>query len=322
MEIGTISLSNNLFLAPMAGITDLPFRLIVKSFGVSLVFTEMVSANGLIYSGARTREFLRSDPHEKPLAVQIFGSDPDIMARAAVMVEDDADIIDINMGCPVKKVVRSGAGSALMCTPGRAAEIIGAVRRATQRPLSVKFRSGWDRQNENYLQFGHIAQEQGADAVTLHPRTRTQGFGGQAEWDHIRRLKQSLQIPVVGSGDILAPADAYAMLKQTGCDALMLGRGIYGNPWLALAILNPDNSEATQPPSLSARYQVAMRHLALHLEHFGPVRTLGEMRKHLCWYARGLQGASAFRARINSSRTISEMTQTAEAFFTEPCTQS
>ncbi len=315
MKIGDLSLANNLFLAPMAGITDLPFRLIVKSFGVSLVFTEMVSANGLVYNGARTRDLLRSEPREKPLAVQLFGADPDMMARASALVEEDADVIDINMGCPVKKVVRSGAGSALMREPLRAAAIIRAVRRTTQRPLTVKFRSGWDRGRENFLEFGRMAQEEGADAVTLHPRTRAQGFGGISDWNHIRRLKQALDIPVIGSGDVFKPADADRLIEQTGCDALMLGRGAYGNPWLARSILTMDNRQETACPPAAERREVALLHIDMHLQYFGAARTLGEMRKHLCWYARGLPGAANFRARINSTRTIAEMVQETEAFF-------
>ncbi len=315
MKIGNLSLANNLFLAPMAGITDLPFRLIFKSFGVSLVFTEMVSANGLVYNGARTRDLLRSQAREKPLAVQLFGADPDIMARAAALVEEEADVIDINMGCPVKKVVRSGAGSALMREPLRAAAIIRAVRHVTRRPLTVKFRSGWDRDSENYLEFGRMAQEEGADAVTLHPRTRTQGFGGLSDWSHIRKLKQALKIPVIGSGDVLKPADADRLTEQTGCDALMLGRGAYGNPWLARSILNLNNREETSCPPPAKRRQVALLHIDMHLEYFGATRTLGEMRKHLCWYARGLPGAANFRARINSTRSIAEMVRETDAFF-------
>jgi nifR3 family TIM-barrel protein len=321
MKIGNLSLANNLFLAPMAGITDLPFRLISKSFGVSLVFTEMVSANGLVYNGARTRDLLRSDPREKPLAVQLFGEDPDVMAQAAALVEEAADVIDINMGCPVKKVVRSGAGSALMREPRRAAAVISAVRHVTQRPLTVKFRSGWDRDNENYLEFGHMAQEEGADAVTLHPRTRAQGFGGLSDWSHIRRLKQMLAIPVIGSGDVLKTADADRLIVQTGCDALMLGRGAYGNPWLARSILNLSNREENPFTPPVERREVALLHLDMHLEYFGAARTLGEMRKHLCWYARGLPGAANFRARINSTRSISEMVRETDAFFSASADQ-
>ena len=316
MRIGSLILKNSLFLAPMAGISDLPYRQIMKAFGAGLVFTEMVSANGLVYEGRRTRELLRSNATEGPLGVQIFGSDPDILAQAAVLVENDGDLLDINMGCPVKKVVRSGAGSALLREPERVARIIRSVRRATSRPLTIKIRSGWDHSSENYLEIGHIAQEEGADAVTLHPRTRAQGFSGKSAWEHIHALKQRLRIPVIGSGDIFDAEDALSMRAGSGCDAVMIGRGGYGNPWLLRDILELEKAN-TRPsaPSREDRLRVVLRHFDLHLEQFGPVRTLGEMRKHLCWYSRGLCGASSFRAQVNSSRGVDELRKATRAFF-------
>ncbi|MDO3377035.1 tRNA dihydrouridine synthase DusB [Geoalkalibacter halelectricus] len=319
MRIGSLSLENNLFLAPMAGISDLPYRRIMKDFGAGLVFSEMVSANGLVYEGRRTRELLRTCSEEGPLAVQIFGSDPDILARAAALVENDGALLDINMGCPVRKVVRSGAGSALMREPPRVAAIVRAVRRVTARPLTVKIRSGWDGASENFLEIGRIAQEEGADAVTLHPRSRAQGFSGKAAWEHIRALKRELRIPVIGSGDVFAPADAYNMLEDTGCDAVMVGRGGYGNPWLLGAIRARERAACWAPPARTARLEVVLRHFDLHLEQFGPLRTLGEMRKHLCWYSRGLGGASNFRALVNSSRCVEELRCATHDFFLAEC---
>lgn len=312
MIIGHLTLKNNVLLAPMAGISDLPYRRIMKSFGASLVFSEMVSANGLIFDGKRTRELLRSEAYEKPLAVQLFGSDPDLLAQAAAMVEGEADVLDINMGCPVRKVIRSGAGCALMKDPLRVARIVQSVRRATQRPLTIKFRSGWDDASINYLHIGDIAQEEGADAVILHPRTRAQGFGGKADWLHLRALKMRLRIPVIGSGDIFQAQDAFDMQHLTACDAVMIGRGAYGNPWLLRDILQ---GHPSPPPTSEERATVAFNHLEHHLECFGERRTLGEMRKHLCWYSRGLPGAAAFRAQINATSSVTQMRQTIRSFF-------
>ncbi|WP_305044767.1 tRNA dihydrouridine synthase DusB [Geoalkalibacter sp.] len=313
MRIGSLTLSNHVFLAPMAGISDLPFRRIAKDFGAGLVFSEMVSANGLLFDGQRTRELLRSSAQEQPLAVQLFGAEPDILARAASLVEDDGALLDINMGCPVKKVVRGGAGSALLREPLRVARIVRAVRCVTARPLTVKIRSGWDANSINFLEIGRIAQEEGADAITLHPRTRAEGFGGKAAWEHIASLKKRLRIPVIGSGDIFSAADVHAMQAQTGCDAVMVARGGYGNPWLLRDSLNRD---AQSPlPTSEERLEIALRHFELHLDLFGPRRTLGEMRKHLCWYSRGLNGAAAYRALVNNSTSIEALRETTRAFY-------
>lgn len=312
MKIGHLTLKNNVLLAPMAGISDLPYRRIMKSFGAALVFSEMISANGLIFDGKRTRELLRSDACEKPLAVQLFGSDPDLLAQAAAMVEDEADVIDINMGCPVKKVIRSGAGCALMKDPLRVARIVQCVRRATQRPLTIKFRSGWDDASINYLHIGDIAQQEGADAVILHPRTRAQGFGGKADWRHLQVLKMRLRIPVIGSGDIFQAQDAFNMQQMTSCDAVMIGRGAYGNPWLLRDILQGYPSPL---PTSEERAVVALNHLEHHLECYGERRTLGEMRKHLCWYSRGLPGAAAFRAQINTTSGVEQMRRSVRSYF-------
>ena len=315
MQIGSLKLKNPVFSAPMAGISDLPYRLIMKRHGAALVFTEMISANGLFFNGKATRELLRSTPEERPLAIQLFGENPQRLADAARAVEDDCELIDLNMGCPVRKVIRSGAGSALMQNPELVAKIIRSVRKATDRPLTVKFRSGWDSHSVNYLEIGKIAEQEGADAVTLHPRTRTQMFGGDADWAHIKELKKSLSIPVIGSGDLFNAAKIKTMFEQTGCDAVMVGRGGYGYPWIieqALALLA---GGSPSEPTPKQRYQVAKEHFGLCLETFGARKTSGLMRKHLCWYARGMDGAASFRAEINRTRTIDEMNATLEEFF-------
>ena len=315
MKIGRLLLTNNIILAPMAGITDLPYRLIMKRFGAGLVFTEMVSANGLIRAGRRTRELLRSDPDERPLGVQLFGEDPAVLAEAARLVDNAGELLDINLGCPVNKVVRSGAGSALLRTPQQIGRIVAAVVRATELPVTVKIRSGWDAGSVNFLEVGRIAAAEGAAAVTLHPRTRAQGFGGRANWRQIAELKAALDIPVIGSGDIFSAEDALAMLQQTGCDGIMIGRGGYGNPWLINAILNRQAGAAWLPPSLGERLQVARDHLELFASCFGAGKAVREMRKHLCWYSRGLNGAAGFRTRVNHAATSDELYTALDEFF-------
>lgn len=316
MQIGTLQLANNLILAPMAGITDLPYRLTMKAFGVGLVFTEMVSANGLIRAGKRTRQLLNSAAAERPLGIQMFGDDPAVLAEAALLVAGDGELLDLNFGCPVNKVVRSGAGSAALRDPLRLGRIVAAVRRATNGPLTVKIRSGWDAGSVNFLEIGRIAEQEGADAVTLHPRTRAQGFGGQADWDQIGALKRQLAIPVIGSGDIFEAADALAMLKRTGCDGIMIGRGGYGNPWLIRQILDAQAGRPLQQPSPDERCTVALAHLDRFAATFGAAKAIRDMRKHLCWYARGLDGAAAFRARVNHLADLSALRRTVQDFFT------
>lgn len=316
MIIHKLSLANNIWLAPMAGISNLPYRRIMKRFGAGLVFSEMISANGLSRGGKQTRDLLVSSPDERPLGIQLFGEDPQLLARATALAESHADLIDINFGCPVKKVVRSGAGSALLRNPAQIAAIVAAVRRATRLPLTVKIRSGWSLESVNYLETAHIAASEGADAVTLHPRTRCQGFSGHSDWEHLRRLKEAVKIPVIGSGDIFTADDALRMLRETGCDGVMIGRGGYGNPWLIRDIkARLDGRPAPPPPSPAERMEVAFQHLHLHLESFGPRKTLLDMRKHLCWYSRGLVEAATFRAAINHARTLGEMEDSMRNFF-------
>jgi nifR3 family TIM-barrel protein len=314
-SIGSLKIENPVILAPMAGISDLPYRLIMKRFGTSLVFTEMISANGLVFNGSATRELLQSRPEERPLGIQLFGESAPRLAEAARIVADSGQMIDLNMGCPVKKVVRSGAGSALLRDPVKVGEVISAVRAATDLPLSVKIRSGWDHQSINYLEVARIAVEQGVDAICLHPRTRAQGFAGKADWSHIKNLKEAVSIPVIGSGDIFTPADAKTMFSETGCDAIMIGRGGYGNPWLIEQVLADLNGQTAPQPSTQARLRAVSDHLDLFLEVFGPKKTLGHMRKHLCWYVRGLENSAGFRAEINSVKSIDEMRSRLEDFF-------
>lgn len=316
MQIGRLKLANNVILAPMAGISDLPYRSIMKEFGAGLVFTEMVSANGLIRAGRRTRELLRSNPGERPLGIQLFGDDPAVLAAAAELVRDDGELLDINLGCPVNKVVRSGAGSALLREPLKIGRIVAAVRRASDLPLTVKIRSGWDQRTLNFLEVARIAVAEGADAVTLHPRPRSQGFSGHADWEQIGQLKSVLAVPVIGSGDIFSADDALAMLQATACDGVMIGRGGYGNPWLIRDILARQQGAETAPPSADERLAVALRHLDLFQASFGEAKTARDMRKHLCWYSRGLSGAAAFRTAVNHAHSTADLRHLAEDFFT------
>lgn len=316
-HIGTLTLKTPIILAPMAGITSLPYRRIMKPFGAGLVVTEMVSANGLIRDGVKTRELLATAADEAPLAVQLFGDDPAVLSRAAQMLDGDEELLDINMGCPVKKVVRSGAGSALLKDPVRVGNIIAAVRKAYPKPLTAKIRSGWDAQSINYLEIGRILESEGADAVTLHPRTRSQGFAGQADWDQITQLKSALSIPVYGSGDICCAADASRMMSQTGCDGIMLGRGCYGNPWLIGNCLRTLQNLAEIDPKPEDVLKVALQHLELHRQHFGERKALFEMRKHLSWYTKGFSGSSAFRAGLQTITSCRELEDKARKFFAE-----
>jgi nifR3 family TIM-barrel protein len=304
MRIGTLQLDNPVILAPMAGITDLPYRLIMKRFGAALVFTEMVSATGLCYGGAGSQELLRSDPAELPLGVQLFGDDPQRLAAAARMVEPRAAVIDLNCGCPVRKVVGSGAGSALLRDPAKVAQIVAAVRRVTDRPLTIKLRSGWDADHRNFLEVARLAVAEGVDAVTLHPRTRTQMFSGRAERSDLTRLKAALPVPVIASGDIFTADDALAILAETGCDGVMVARGGYGNPWLVRQILDRLQGRPEHWPTPAERLAMAGEHLELFITTYGPARAVAHMRKHLSWYVHGIEHAAGFRQQLNQARTV------------------
>ena len=296
MKIGRLLLKNDVLLAPMAGITDLPFRTIVRAFGCGMAFTEMVSAVGLVRGMGKTSRYLDSAAVDRPLGVQLFGSDPPTLAAAArIAAEEGADLIDVNMGCPVKKVIKTGSGAALMRDPERAAAVLRAVRQVTDLPLTVKIRAGWRRGETNALDIGRIAEECGVDAVILHPRTVDQGFGGVSDWRLIAALKERLRIPVIGSGDVRGPEDAARMFRETGCDGVMVGRGALGNPWLIKSILIHLAGGAVSPPSLAEREEAIRHHLALAIDHYGEKVGTRDFRKHLLWYTKGLRGGAQFR---------------------------
>ncbi|GLI39889.1 tRNA dihydrouridine synthase DusB [Geobacter hydrogenophilus] len=315
LAIGSLTLANNLILAPMAGITNLPFRLLAREEGASLCFTEMVSVNGLVREGRKTFELLRSVPEDRPLGIQLFGDDPQLLAEGARMVEGHGDLIDINMGCPVKKVVGTGAGSALLREPAKVRAIIRETRRATRLPLTVKIRSGWVCGEANFLEIARIAEEEGCDAITLHPRSRAQMFEGHADWQKIAEMKQSVKIPVIGSGDLFTAADVTAMLAETGCDGIMVARGALGNPWIfrqTLALLDDREPDA---PSTGERLRAALRHLELFTELSGERVALREMRKHFGWYSHGLSGAAQFRKAVNIIEGKEALLEALHLFF-------
>ena len=315
LTIGSLSLGNNLLLAPMAGITNGPARLLAREHGASLCFTEMVSVNGLAHDGRKSVALMTGEAEDRPLGVQLFGNDPQLLAEGARIATEYGDLIDINMGCPVRKVVNSGAGSALLRDPSRVRDIVSAVRRATTLPLTVKIRSGWHAEDRNYLEIAHIAQEEGCDAVTLHPRSRSQMFDGTAEWSQIGELRSTLRIPVIGSGDLFTPEDVKNMLARTGCDGVMIARGALGNPWIFRSALQLLAGEEPSGPSRTERLNAALCHLRGFIALAGERTALQEMRKHFCWYAKGLAGASRFRDFVNRSQGSEELISGVQDFF-------
>lgn len=317
LDIGKLHLPSNLLLAPMAGITNLPLRLICREHGASLCFTEMVSVNGLVRNGTKTAALMRSVAEDRPLGVQLFGDDPATVAEGARRAVNFADIIDINMGCPVRKVVGSGAGSALLQDPKKVAAIIRAVRQATELPLTVKIRSGWTNSSEVYPEIGHIAQEEGCAAVTLHPRSRADMFDGRADWDKIAKLQQMLSIPIIASGDLFRAEDVLNVLSHTGCAGAMIARGAMGNPWIFSQCRSLDAEGVYEPPDRQERLSVALRHFSLFCQDTGEQIAVREMRKHFAWYAKGLSGAAQFRDRINHALSAEEMLKLVRTFFGE-----
>jgi len=298
MKIGALALKNNICLAPMAGITDLVYRTLVREYGCGLCFTEMISANGIVRRTQKTLRYMESSQDDKPLGVQIFGVEPGVLADAARIVADHgADLIDINMGCPVKKVIKTGAGAALLKEPGRVAAIIEKVRTAVTVPLTIKIRAGWDQATVNAIEVAVMAEDCGVDAIILHPRTARQGFSGSADWDLIARVKRSVGIPVIGSGDVKTPADSLKMLTETGCDGVMIGRTSLGNPWIFRRTLAELVGEPHDLPTLEERETLIHRHLEMNINYFGDTVGIKTFRKHLLWYTKGLRDGAQFRQR-------------------------
>lgn len=296
-------------LAPMAGVTELPFRLIARRMGSALSYTEMLSDMALAYGSRKTRAMLKIDPSEKPAVVQLVGSRSDVMAKAAMIVEQaGAAAIDINMGCPMQKITGNGEGAALMKEPERALEILREVKAAVGVPVTVKMRKGWDEDSQNYLEFALMCQDAGAAAVTLHARTRKQFYSGKADWDAIRMLKKALSVPVIGNGDVRTGECAVRMMRETGCDVVMIGQGALGNPWIfreATALMQC--TEPAPPPSLEEIFSIAAEHLDAMVAHFGERSACLKMRKHLSWYVKGLRQATDAKDRINALGTARQM---------------
>lgn len=315
LQIGNVTLKNNLILAPMAGVTDLPFRLLCKEQGAGLLCMEMVSAKAILYKNKNTEELLTIDPRENPVSLQLFGSDPDIISEIAKQMEDRPfDILDINMGCPVPKVVNNGDGSALMKNPKLAGEIIEKTVRAIKKPVTVKIRKGFDDDHVNAVEMAHIAEESGAAAVAVHGRTREQFYSGKADWDIIRQVKERVSIPVIGNGDLLTAEDVIAMEKQTGCDGFMIARGAEGNPWIFRQILHYfETGEQLPKPDFSEMTEMLLRHAKMQLEFKGEYTGIREIRKHAAWYTAGYRNSSKLRGRINEVENYEQL----EALFRE-----
>ncbi len=298
--IGPLRLQSGLLLAPLAGYTDLPFRLLCRENGAALCFSEMISCHGLVYDQKNTHELLRTVAEELPFAVQLFGSDPELMGRAAAIVSSlSVDLIDINMGCPVRKVIKKGCGSALMKDPKRAEAIIRAVCAQTSLPVTVKFRSGWTEETINAPEFALMAEAAGASAVTIHARTWVQGFGGTADRRVIKSVKASVSIPVIGNGDILSSTDGMAMMAETGCDGVMVGRGALGNPWVF--------SLAGRPNTLARRLPVIERYLQLAAQFLPLDKVLFKVKNHTAKFLAGLTGAARLRQAIYTCRNVEEI---------------
>ncbi|MEN6332201.1 MAG: tRNA dihydrouridine synthase DusB [Smithella sp.] len=314
---GINSLRGKAFLAPLAGISNLPFRLIARSFGCALAYTEMISANGLTRNTEKTFEYLQSCAEDKPLGIQIFGADPQLMARAAcIAVEHGADLIDINMGCPVKKVVKTGAGAMLMKDPGAVGRIVAAVKKAVPIPVTVKIRSGWNRSSINAVEIARIAADSGADAVAVHGRTADQGYSGTADWEVIAAVKEALQVPVIGNGDIWQPQDALRMMTQTSCDAVMVGRGVLGNPWIFTGINQLlGGNPGCWMSDLMQRHEIIKKHWSMEAELCGGRVAARNFRKHLLWYTKGLEGSSHFRNLVSALPDWESMLAELDKYF-------
>lgn len=309
LVIGDITIEHPLALAPMAGVTDLPYRLLCKEQGAGMMCTEMVSAKGLYYGNRKSEPLMATDPKEIPVAIQIFGSDPEIMGQMAAKVNDGRfQMIDINMGCPVPKIVNNGDGSALMKNPELAGKVIKAVVDAVDIPVTVKIRKGFNDELINAPEMAQVAQENGAAAVAVHGRTREQYYSGEADWDIIRQVKEAVHIPVIGNGDVTSAEKAAEMRKITGCDGVMIGRGVQGNPWIFRELAEYDRTGTIPPrPTQEEIRNMMLRHARMQLEFKGEYLGIREMRKHVAWYVKGMKGAAKFRAQINQVESYEEL---------------
>ncbi|QUO23211.1 tRNA dihydrouridine synthase DusB [Clostridiaceae bacterium Marseille-Q4143] len=306
LKIGNVSLKNNLILAPMAGVTDLPFRLLCKEQGAGLLCMEMVSAKAIYFNNKNTEELLTIDDREPPVSLQLFGSDPDIISEMAKKIENRPfSILDINMGCPVPKVAGNGEGSALMKNPKLVEEIVSKTAKAIKKPVTVKIRKGFDDEHINAVEIARIAESAGAAAVAVHGRTREQYYSGKADWDIIRQVKEAVKIPVIGNGDVTSPEAARQLMETTGCDGIMIGRGAQGNPWIFRQILHwMETGEEEPKPDLEEVKAMILRHARMLVEYKGAYTGIREMRKHVAWYTAGYPNSAKLRARVNEIESL------------------
>ena len=323
MKIGNVQLDNEVFLSPMAGVTDLPFRTICKEKGCGMLYTEMINAKALCYDDENTKKMLNLEDDGHPVAVQIFGSDPEYMGKAAfIMNQYTNDILDINMGCPAPKVIKNGDGSALMRNPKLAAEVLTAVVKNSEKPVTLKIRKGWDDNSVNAVEIAKIAEECGISALAIHGRTREQFYSGKADWDIIAEIKQSINIPVIGNGDVFDVQDAVNMLEKTKCDAIMIGRGSQGNPWIFNRINHyMKTGEVLPEPTLEEKISTAIKHMNLAVAEHGEYVAVREMRKHIGWYLKGLKNSAKYRDQINKITDYKEVISMLEEYVQHSLTQ-
>ena len=318
LQIGNVTLENNLILAPMAGVTDLPFRVLCAEQGAGLVCMEMVSAKGIYYNNKNTEQLLAIDEREHPVSLQLFGSDPEIMSEMAKKIEERPfDILDINMGCPVPKVVNNGDGSALMKNPVLAGKIIEKTARAIKKPVTVKIRKGFDDAHINAVEMAKVAEASGAAAIAVHGRTREQYYSGRADWDIIRQVKEAVKIPVIGNGDVFTPQDAKRLVDETGCDGIMVARGAKGNPWIFAQILHYfKTGEHLPKPTAEEMVQMMLRHAKMQLAFKGDYTGIREIRKHAAWYTAGYPNAARLRSAINEVESYEQLEELFGRFLT------